>query len=214
MQLVPATTWHALQSVPALRRGQCSEVRDPDRIRPAPLRAVAAVLRRVPAPVAAMIRLQWLTGMRPGEVVQMRMQDIDRRGTTWIYRPGSHKNQHRDHVREVDLGPRAQKVLAPLLQLNPAAYLFAGKPKMVDGVRIVPHLREDSYAKTIARACSEAKAEHWTPHQLRHNLATRARSAVGLDVASTILGHSTPNTTLIYAEKDRSKARVFVQKHG
>ena len=46
---------------------------------------VEAVIPLVPKRIAAMIRLQALTGMRPGEVIQMKTQDIDRTGKTWIY---------------------------------------------------------------------------------------------------------------------------------
>lgn len=44
----------------------------------------------------------------------------------------------------------------------------------------------------------------WFPHQLRHNAATRIRKEYGLEVARAVLGHSTMNTTEIYAEMDQS----------
>ena len=53
---------------------------------------VDAVLPYVSPPVAAMIRLQWLTGMRSCEVVVMRPCDINTIGEVWFYEPFDHKS--------------------------------------------------------------------------------------------------------------------------
>jgi len=53
--------------------------------------------------------------MRPGEVVQMRMEDIDLSGEIWIYRPSSHKTEHHGRERLGPVGPKAQAVLQPFL---------------------------------------------------------------------------------------------------
>ncbi|MCA8953508.1 MAG: site-specific integrase [Planctomycetes bacterium] len=207
MQLVPASCWEALRAIEPIRRGRSDDVRESKPVPPAPLRAVVAVLRRTSPPIAAMIRLQWLTGARPGEVIQIRMADIERKGAVWIYRPQSHKTEHHDMVREIMLGPKAQRVLAPFLSLNPTAFLFGGaKPDT--------HITRPAYSKAILRCCDAAKVTRWSPNQLRHNAATRIRSIDGLDTSRTVLGHSDAETTLIYAEADRRKAMRFAQAHG
>jgi integrase len=71
-----------------------------------------------------MIELQRLTGMRPGEVVVMRTQDVDATGRLWTYTPQRHKTQHRGHSRTVFLGPKAQAIVTPWLRPNVAEYLF------------------------------------------------------------------------------------------
>ena len=48
------------------------------------------------------------------------------------------------------------------------------------------------------------------PHQLRHTRATELRKQFGLDVARAILGHTTPNTTEIYAEPRRPQASAVM----
>ena len=48
------------------------------------------------APVAAMIKLQRMAGMRPGSVVIMRGGDITRLGGAWEYRPATHKTEQDD----------------------------------------------------------------------------------------------------------------------
>jgi integrase len=79
----------------------------------------------------AMVQLQWLTGMRPGEVVIMRTLDLDMSGPVWLYRPGSdqgthgqHKTAHRGQHKVIPIGPRGQEVLRPWLRLNLTEYLF------------------------------------------------------------------------------------------
>jgi integrase len=116
-ELVPETVYRALATVPGLQRRR-SEARETAPVTPVPARDVEGVLPHVMPPVAAMIRLQLLTGMRPGEVCQMRACDLDTSGEVWLYRPASHKTQHRGKARVVALGPCAQGVLLPFLPLR------------------------------------------------------------------------------------------------
>ena len=70
-------------------------------------------------PVVAMVKLQRLTGMRPGEVVLMRPCDLDISGAVWIYRPSRHKTKWRGKDRTVCLGPQVQAMLKPFLESIP-----------------------------------------------------------------------------------------------
>ena len=72
-----------------------------------------------------MIQLQWLTGMRPCEVVALRPCDIDSTGEIWFYEPFQHKNRWHRHSRKIPLGPRAQEILKPFLDRQPDAFLFS-----------------------------------------------------------------------------------------
>jgi hypothetical protein len=54
-------------------------------------------------PIAAMLQVQRLTGMRPDEVTIMRPCDLDRAGEVWIYRPESHKLEWLDQRRRVKI---------------------------------------------------------------------------------------------------------------
>jgi len=52
------------------------------------------------------------------------------------------------------------------------------------------------------------RARHlWHPNQLRHAHATQVRATSGLQAAAAALGHSSMETTLIYAERDYALAR-------
>lgn len=126
-ELIPASVYHALQAVVGVRAGRTT-AREAEPVRPVPEALIEGVLPHVSPQVAAMIRLQLLTGMRPGEVVIMRAGDIDRSGDVWQYTPQHHKTAHHGHDRTVLLGPQAQAVLAPFLRRErPDHYLFSPK---------------------------------------------------------------------------------------
>jgi integrase len=122
-ELIPSSVFHGLQAVAGLRYGR-TEARETEPIKPVPQEWVDAVTPHVSPPVAAMILLQWLTGMRPCEVVVMRPCDIDRSGDIWIYEPYDHKNRWRGHDRKIPLGPKAQEILKPFLDRAPDTFLF------------------------------------------------------------------------------------------
>lgn len=75
--------------------------------------------------VAAMIELQRLTGMRPGEACIMRTGDITMNDGVWVYRPREHKTEHHGIEKEIAIGPRAQLILRPFLKKNLAVYIFS-----------------------------------------------------------------------------------------
>ncbi len=121
---VPDSTYQSLRAVDGLRRGR-SEARETEPVGPIAEHWVRATMRHMPPTIAAMVELQMLGGMRPGEVCQMRAAEIDTSGTIWIYRPRRHKNKWRGQTREIPLGPRAQKILKPFLKRDLNAYLFS-----------------------------------------------------------------------------------------
>ena len=123
-ELVPVTVHQALMTVDGLKRGR-SDARETSPVTPADDSAIAAVLGNVCAQVRAMIELQLLTGMRPGEVCSMRPIDIDASGSIWIYSPRRHKTEHHSHTRSVPLGPRAQAILTPFMTRLPECPLFS-----------------------------------------------------------------------------------------
>ncbi|MBI1903514.1 MAG: hypothetical protein HYS13_20620 [Planctomycetia bacterium] len=75
-ELVPASVYHGLQAVAGLQHGR-SNARETEPVKPVPQAFVDATLPHLSAQVATMIRLQLLTGMRPGEVCRMRTYDIE-----------------------------------------------------------------------------------------------------------------------------------------
>src|SRR5262249_46965486 len=145
-------------------------------VKPVALPQVEATKAFLPPQVCAMIDMQLVTGMRPGEVCQMRACDIDMSGKLWLYRPSQHKTQHHGHTREIWLGPKAQDIIKPYLKADLQACLFS--PKDAESHRHAQartHRREnqkpnerktertlkarfekDTYCRGIAYACDKA----------------------------------------------------------
>ncbi len=75
--------------------------------------------------VWAMIQIELLAGMRPGEVCIMRACDIEMDGDVWNYRPHDSKTEHHDIERIIPLGQRAQAIVREFLKPDSRAYLFS-----------------------------------------------------------------------------------------
>lgn len=79
-----------------------------------------------------------------------------------------------------------------------------GMPKEL---RNVSRKMTDSERKRSLNLAAEWRAENcWTPNQLRHRAATDIRKRYGLEAAQVILGHTTADTTELYAERDEDLA--------
>lgn len=98
VELIPGTVNHNLQTIEPLQRG-LSKARDPKGVKPVSIQHVEKTLPFLPKPVAAMVRLQLLSGCRAGEVTAIRRKDVVARSPNWEYRPPHHKNQWRGHER-------------------------------------------------------------------------------------------------------------------
>jgi integrase len=237
-ELVPPGVHQALRSVAGLQRGR-SGARESGPIGPVLVEHVEAVLPLLPGPVAAMVRLQLLTGCRVGEVLTMRGCDLTSAGPSWEYRPASHKNAWRGQSRVIPLGPKAQAVVRGFLKPDPSAYLFSPRdvvgelharrsgrrttkrtPSEVARRRGAPGgghgvcYDRRGYRQAIVRACRKAGVPAWSPLQLRHTTGTAIRAKYGLEAAQTVLGHVKPDTTLIYAERDTARAHAIAAEVG
>ncbi|HEU5118134.1 MAG TPA: tyrosine-type recombinase/integrase, partial [Isosphaeraceae bacterium] len=237
-EMVPPSVHHGLRAVSGLRRGR-ADVRESEPVKPVPEAFVEAIRPHVARQVWAMVQLQRLTGMRPGEVCLMRTCDVDTSGPIWTYTPERHKTEHHGRSRTIYLGPQAQAILRSWLRSELTAYLFSpreaveerraelrsrrktrvqpsqctrakSRPRRNAGERYTPH----TYRHAIGYGCKKADVPDWHPNQLRHNAATRLRKEFGLDVARAVLGHNSPVVTEVYAELDGAKAAEAMEKVG
>lgn len=146
----------------------------------------------------AIAQLMYSAGLRVGEVVELRLADVeirDRSGRALI-RQGKGLKE-----RTVPLGADVRRALKDYLELRPrgsAEALFVsrtGKP-----------LHSRDVERAIAEAARQAGCEV-TPHTLRHSFATRFIQANGGDVASlaTILGHQHVVTTTRYLHANQEQ---------
>ena len=114
-RFVPPVTYHGLKAVEGLLLGR-SNARETGTIKPAAEAHVKAVLPYVTPQVRAMIQVQDLTGMRPQEIRNLRLCDLDISGDIWVYTPYTHKTEHYGHVRRVAIGPKAKAILGSFLK--------------------------------------------------------------------------------------------------
>ena len=194
-----------LRAVDGLQKNRSSAI-EAQPVRAVKRSSIEAVEPHIKPMLWAMINLQLVTGMRPGEVRLMTLNEIDRTGELWEYRPNDHKLLHKDIDRVIYIGSEGQRILRPYLKADPARYLFearSGKP-----------YTKDSYCRAVTRACTRAGIESWSPNQLRHTAATDIRKRFGLEASRVILGHSSTDTTLVYAERDHESAKDVIRQMG
>ncbi len=151
--------------------------------------------------------LLWRLGLRAGEVVAMRLEDLHWRAGEMTVRG---KGQRRARL------PMPQDVGQAL-----ATYLRQGRPSC-SSRRVFVRLRAPhrSFASSVAicslvrRALDRAglRPERKGAHLLRHSLATEmVRRGASLDEIAQILRHNSPTTTEIYAKVDISALRELAQ---
>lgn len=186
-----------------------------------------------------MVRLQRLTGARPGEICLLKPGNIDRTGKIWVYCPAGHKTEHHEKTRLVMIGPQAQVILRPYL-LRPAdSFCFTPaeserrrfekraaerttplRKRDIDGMRkrairqYAESYTSDTYRHAVQRTCKIQGLKKWTPNQLRHNAATDIRKRYGIEAAQVVCGHQNADVTQVYAERDLALAMKVASEVG
>jgi integrase len=156
----------------------------------------------------ALLELMWEGGLRPGEVLGMRLEDISYGRRRVAVR---HRNDHPAGVRQksrrdrtVDLleGRALPAVSDYVMHERPAdaptsyVFLVGGR-----GKRRHEPLSYDGLVRMFARAARRAGVrDAWlTPHALRHTHATRMFEGGMRDLTLMArLGHASPDSTKIY----------------
>ncbi len=134
-ELIPSSIFETLRTVPGLRKGR-SEASEPDPVRPISMEIVQQTMIHLMPIVQDMIRLQLLTGMRPGEVCKLRPIDIVRAQDVWEYRPATHKTDYHGRDRIVFIGPEAQALLAAYLLRDSHLHCFSPQENVRDWLKV------------------------------------------------------------------------------
>jgi integrase len=213
--LVPdavAASVASLSPLPAFRSG----AKEHEPVAAVPAEHVAAVVGAIGEPWRSLIRLQWWTGLRPGEACGLVVGQLSADGDGFRVDLGlQHKGGWRGRRKTVSVGPQAAAVLRPLLYaaaVNGRGELFvttwtarAGLPRPAT---------PESYAHAVKKCCRKLKLTHWHPNQLRHSHATRVRAALGVEAAQHALGHARADVTQVYAERDSALAAKVARLLG
>jgi integrase len=166
-QLIKPDVFQALQAVRGLARGR-SKAKETKKVPPVAPETVEHTLPHLTRHVAAMVRVQLLTGARPGEVCMMRGCDLDTTGPVWLYYPGrdqgdegQHKTAHHGHSRVIAIGPKAQEILKPFLKPeNPQAYLFSPQESRAEYQALRRKNRKTKVTPSQLYFCSESYSRH------------------------------------------------------
>ena len=130
--LVQETTWRALKAVKALQEGHPGTFDNEER-EPVSDDVISRTLPFMPPTLQAMVQLQRILGMRPNEIFNMRVGDIDttRKNGLWYYEPGSYKTSKFVGKIVFPLGKPEQELIAPYLKgKKPESAVFSPRTAM------------------------------------------------------------------------------------
>lgn len=189
-RLCAVSTKSDVWALSTLKRGRCAAP-EGEPVGPVAHRDVKKALRYMPPNLRALVRVHELCGARPAEMCDMRPCDLAEQRGVWVYRPPRHKTEHKGGYRVIVLGPRAMRILTPLLK-GVAADDNVFHPERGGGG---PCWDSNSYGRAVRYACKAARkagcALHdWSPNQLRHACGTRVRRKFGPMAAASVLGHA------------------------
>lgn len=183
--LIHQSVWQALVSLQPIGRDRENAI-DYEPASPVDHAIFEQTLKHTAPIHAAALRVQLLTGMRSGELLAMRPQDVDMSRKHWIYTLAKHKTVEHVGTRFIGIPEAAALILAEHMPAKWSEPWFSWTV--------------DRHRKRTNAAIEKAGVKHWYPHQLRHTMSTIAKQKVGLEGAQTLLGHTDTKTTEIYAK--------------
>ena len=143
----------------------------------------------------ALLSLTYACGMRRGEVINLKIKDLD--GKRKLIRIEQAKGKK---DRYVPFGSKLRELLTQYYKIyKPKLYLFEGQYEQQYG--------ESSAAQILKHAVKKVGIKkEVTLHTLRHSFATHLLEA-GTDIRyiQELLGHNDPKTTMIYTHVSRKK---------
>ena len=151
-----------LKEVRSLRAGQTSAKDNPRRVLISE-EEFEKVTQNLTTVVADMLRLIWLTAMRPSEVCRMRPFDIIRDDPEcWIYIPGrdvsqvgDHKTAHHRRVRAITLTAKSQEILRPRIKdFDSKGFIFRPADATEENALVLAMLAlAENQDRTLNRSC-------------------------------------------------------------
>jgi site-specific recombinase XerD len=156
------------------------------------LRRLFAALRNLKH--RAIVMLVYASGLRVGEVVRLKVSDIDSR-------------RRLIHVRQSKGRKDRYVVLSDVALITLRQYWLAYRPRdwLFPGGRPGRHLNERSVQKVVQQARARARIrKQFSVHTLRHSFATHLlEGGTDLRYIQELLGHKSTKTTQIYTHVSR-----------
>jgi integrase len=138
--------------------------------------------------------LLMLTGARPGELFNAKIEDIDKDPSdNWWIVPKTHKNTQRGLDRRIPITGKAREIIERLIKgKQPSDHILLNK----DG----RPLRDEGYAAKMRYLAKKLDVKPFTAYQLRHLAITKLIQQGKLLEAQKLAGHaSLAVTTEVYA---------------
>ena len=171
----------------------------PGRVRYLELDQIPKLLEKCPAWLRPIVVIALNTGMRRGNIVNLKRTNIDKRNR--LIRLEKTKNN------DAQILPMNQTVYEVISSLPPRVdtpYLFVEE----DGKRISP----DKVTMAFKRACEAAGINDFRLHDLRHHFASwLAMSGQNQRTLMELLGHKTPAMTARYTHLSDRHLRTAVE---
>ena len=207
-----AISWGWLNSNPANRlelppmeRRRESRVLD--------LREIRKLQIRLEDPARTIFLLGLLTGLRIGEILALRLEDLDLTRRLLNVR----RNVYRGHVqdspksrageRHVPLAPFLSEGIKRWMALRPlnSAWLFPSEAG-------TPYHDRNLLRRQVWPVCQKLGFARFGWHSLRHTFSTyNGNHGVPMPVLQSLLGHATAETTMIYTHELEGPQRQAVQ---
>ncbi len=157
----------------------------------------------------------------------------------WLLRFDKHKTAYRGKTRIIPLGKQAQAVLRPFMLRGTDDYCFspmeATKRRLEErhsnrktpnnegnspGTNVAKNPKKQpgtcydtqSYGHSIRAVCTRNGIEPWAPNRLRHAYCTVTSKAVGVELASQMMGHSGIEITKIYIDDPKLDEAIEVAR--
>lgn len=203
----PASVYHGSLAVTGLKAGKTT-AKETEQRTPVDMLDLARTLRRLSPTLQAMVRVQWLTGCRPGQVCAMRNDEIAKGSDgLWVWTPKRHKSAAKGKTLTIFLGPRCQEILGPFL--SDREYVFTPT-----GNSAGAYYKASSYHHAVKKAAAKVGVKPWTPHQVRHARGTEVEDRYDVLAASATLGHAKLDTTKLYTSQAHARAKLVAREIG
>lgn len=163
-ELIHPSQLAAMQAVRGLRKGK-TKATEREPIGPVEWSEAQQLLPYLRPVLAAMVEIQYLTGMRSAELTAMCIAEIEFRADVWIYRPVKHKTAYAGKQKIICLGPQAQSLLIPYLQVPLEQFLFS--PRIAERERF-----EARRAAAKAKLYGKRKQSRFNPYRYRERYFT------------------------------------------
>ena len=161
--------------------------------------------------------LAFTTGMRIGQILGLRHEDIDtRQRTIRIESRESNPNGARSKGRKSGTIPMTEQVNRLYIEYMHEEYGYIDSPFVFINFETIQPMTYSAADSIIQRLRRKTGNHRWSIHTLRHTFVTLSRRAgVPIDVISNLVLHSNLQTTIdMYSHLDVEDLRKLLIKYG